>query len=242
MKLKKIINDMLDLKFKYLIYGSIVKSKGKLVIGNNVKIKKTKIIVPKGSTVKIGDNSTFFNVNLTIRGNVDIGESNIFESGTRNSRVEIIGVGDLIIGSYNRLRSKVWIRYNGMLQMDDHNNINEGSEIRCDENIVIGSYNQISYNCMIWDTNTHNIYPCKERRRLTKDNYPIFGFEYEKPKTIPVKIGNDCWIGKDVALLKGTRIGNRCIIAFRTVLNNVAVQDNFTVFNDFKTTSIHNNI
>jgi acetyltransferase-like isoleucine patch superfamily enzyme len=242
MKILKILKELTSLKFRFLLNLSIVKSKGQIIIGNNVKISGSRIIVHEGFTLKIGDNSRLSNVNLDIKGDVLIGEFNIFETGNSKVKIEIIGTGDLLIGSYNRIRSKIWIRYNGKLSIANHNNINEGSEIRCDKKIVIGSYNQVSYNCMIWDTNTHNIYSFEERRRLTKNKYPIFGFEYERPKTSPVIIGDDSWIGKDVALLKGTKVGHRCIIGFRTVLSNVTVEDNLTVFNDLKITKIQNSI
>ena len=47
------------------------------------------------------------------------------------------------------------------------------SWLRADEQITIGDYNQISYNVMIWDTNTHNIYTPSKRRELTEKYYPF---------------------------------------------------------------------
>lgn len=59
--------------------------------------------------------------------------------------------------------NRFWIRYNANVRIGNYNNINERSWLRADEQITIGDYNQISYNVMIWDTNTHNIYtPSKE--------------------------------------------------------------------------------
>ena len=65
------------------------------------------------------------------------------------------------------------------VRIGNYNNINERSWLRADEQITIGDYNQISYNVMIWDTNTHNIYTPSKRRELTEKYYPFFGYEYE---------------------------------------------------------------
>lgn len=71
--------------------------------------------------------------------------------------------GSLDIGHHNRFMNRFWIRYNANVRIGNYNNINERSWLRADEQITIGDYNQISYNVMIWDTNTHNIYtPSKE--------------------------------------------------------------------------------
>ena len=95
---------------------------------------------------------------------------------------------------------------------------------------------------MIWDTNTHNIYTADKRRVLTDSKYPSFGYEYEKPKTSPVTIGSDNWIGKNVSLLKGTKIANRCIIGYSTVLSNIKLEDNKTIVTSYNYKILDNKI
>jgi acetyltransferase-like isoleucine patch superfamily enzyme len=123
------------------------------------------------------------------------------------------------------------VRYNGVLAIDRYTNINEYSEIRCDENIKIGKYTQISYNVNIWDTNTHCIFPSHKRRLLAEKHFPLLGYDGEKPVTIPVLIGDDCWIGKDSSIMKGCHIGNECIIGFHTILINKQIPEGKTVTN-----------
>lgn len=94
----------------------------------------------------------------------------------------------------------------------------ERTEIRCDHLIEIGDYNMISYECMIYDTNTHCLYTKEKRRDMTRHDFPRIGQEYEKPVTSPVKIGNDCWIGKRAAILKGVTIGDECIVGTLAVI------------------------
>jgi acetyltransferase-like isoleucine patch superfamily enzyme len=227
-KLLKITKIFCELNFKFLKYNSIVRNENnsKILIAKNVKISNSYIFVTKGSTLVIEKGCDIKNLNLFVNGKVTIGENNIIDNGYCISKLRISVNGTFILGAYNRIRSIIWIRFNGKLVIGSHNNINEESEIRCDEKITIGSYNQISYKCMIWDTNTHNIYSDEKRRELTDKFYPIFGYEYEKPKTKALKIGDDCWIGREAALLKGVELKNSSIVGFRTTLSNCSIEKN----------------
>ena len=219
-------------KFKYLLSKSIViTEKGSFTdIARNTKIINSQIIVVKGGRLQIANNCVIKNIKMIVDGTVNMGEYNTIENGRVPMR-EIVNVnkGTLIIGHHNRLRLKMIIRFGGILSIGDYNNINEESEIRSDERVSIGSFNQISYKCMIWDTNTHNIYSDEKRRELTIKYFPSYGFEYEKPKTSPTIIGDDCWIGREAALLKGTIIGNSSIIGFKTILVNKVIEEGMTV-------------
>ncbi len=227
-KLLKISKVLCELNFKFLIFNSIVRNQkhSKILIAKNVKISNSNIFVTKGSTLFIDKGCNIKNLNLFVNGNVSIGKNNIIDNGYCISKSSISVNGTLVIGDYNRIRSTIWIRFNGKLVIGSHNNINEESEIRCDESVTMGSYNQISYKCMIWDTNTHNIYSDEKRRELTDKFYPIFGYEYEKPKTKAIKIGDDCWIGREAALLKGVELKNSSIVGFRTTLSNCLIEKN----------------
>ena len=224
-RLLKIAKVLYQLNFKFLILNSIVRNEkhSKIRIAKNVKITNSKLFVSEGSTLVIDKNCVIRNLNLNVNGNVTIGKNNLIDNGYCMSKLSMSINGTFILGDYNRIRSKIWIRFNGKLEIGNHNNINEESEIRCDEDIIIGNYNQISYKCMIWDTNTHSMYSDEKRRDLTNKFYPIFGYEYEKPKTKPISIGDDCWIGREVALLKGVELQNSSIVGFRTTLSNTSI-------------------
>ena len=90
---------------------------------------------------------------------------------------------------------------------------------------------QISYNVNIWDTNTHNVYPSGKRREIAEKYWPYFGKEIERPKTRPIHIGDDCWIGENTSILKGTNLSNNVIVGFGTVLTGVKVEEGKTVMN-----------
>ncbi|GAB1858532.1 hypothetical protein MHTCC0001_33710 [Flavobacteriaceae bacterium MHTCC 0001] len=258
MNIKKFLNRLFfEKKVIYLMSSSrvTVESGGVFRKGKNVTIKNSNIYVKKGDTLIIGDDTSIIDSNLNMivgkeskieigrhciinqfnlglsNGNIKIGDNNFIEKGGQSDLPFFEVEGDLSIGDYNRIRCNIWIRFNGSVSIGSRNAINERTEIRCDDKVEIGDYNQISYDCVIWDTNTHNIYKAEKRRDITDKQYPDFGLEFEKPKTQPIFIGSDCWIGRDVSILKGSEINNKCILGYGVLVSNVSVEDNKTVIN-----------
>ena len=225
--MQKLFDFFNQLKFRYLLTRSIVRV-GKnttVFIDKNVCISHSKINIFSGSKLTVEENVTIKNVILNIDGEVYIGKNTIIDNGYQLYKIKINVKGNMYILNNSRIRcANIWIRFGGVLRIGNYTNINEESEIRVDEQISIGDYNQISYKCVIWDTNTHNIYPAKERRNQAEKYFPLFGYEFEKPKTKKVMIGNDCWIGREVAILKGTTINNGCIIAYRAIVSNCEIE------------------
>lgn len=266
--IKKLISFFYNKRLKYLFWGSrvTVEKGGVFKIGKNVFIKKTTIYVKSGSSLIIGNNTKLLdssismivggesrtcigeNCNISefnlsvVDGHINIGNYNVFEKGNKAVRPSFEIQGNLVIGDFNRLRCSVWSRFNAKVRIGSRNAINEGTEIRSDEKITIGDYNQISYDCVVWDTNTHNIYKAEKRRKITNSQYPDFGLEFEKPKTAPVFIGSDCWVGRNAGILKGTRVENKCIIAYGTLLTNVSIPENKTLFNKHELKIIDNQL
>ena len=72
--------------------------------------------------------------------------------------------------------------------------INRYCKIRCYNEITIGNEVAISENFTIWDSDAHQM---------------INGSE----PTQPIVIGNKVWIGTNVTVLKGVKIGDGCVIA-----------------------------
>jgi acetyltransferase-like isoleucine patch superfamily enzyme len=171
-----------------------VGSKAKLTIAKGVKILNFRISIEEGELI-IGENSMLHQANNSLIPRIDISK------------------GSLIIGNNNVIRADFSIRYGGECKIGNYNCLNERTEVRCDEKIYIGDFNMISYDCMIYDTNTHVMYPSEKRRELTKKDFPDIGSEYEKPITKPVSIGSDCWFGKRAVVLKGCDIGNNSVVS-----------------------------
>lgn len=248
------ISFLIKYRLKYLFFGSkvVVEKGGILDISSGVSIRNCQIYVGRNGCLKIernstisasnfyvagenclasfGSNSAVSNLDLAVwRGRFTLGSSSFFNNGDRISKIRISIDGHCHIGTFNRIRSALWVRFGGRLTIGDHNAINEQTDIRCDERVDIGDYNQISYSCTIWDTNTHCIYPAEKRRKITDQQYPDFGLETEKPVTAPVQIGNDCWLGKGVTLLKGSSVGDRSIIGLGTLISGQTIPRDSTV-------------
>lgn len=226
-----------EFKYEYLFSKTLIRTfnGSRCDISTHANIRNSKIVVSSGAKLSIGNHVLIENVEIYVeKGSFLIQDHSILQSDLKNNKLKIIiNDGDVIIGHHSKISCyRIWVRFGGRLEVGNYTNVNKGSEIRCDENIIIGSYNQISYNVKIWDTNTHNILEKEQRRRIAEDYFPYFGYEKGKPKTQSVKIGDDCWIGENAAILKGTSLGDGSIVGFNTILagenispNNVVVQD-----------------
>jgi len=196
----------------------------------NVKIRNSRIIITPGSSMQIGSSVNITNTNISlVDGNLSVGDFSIIGTPIQNVLVNI-EKGSIAIGHHTKMTAKrIWIRFNGRLNIGNYTNINYGSEIRCDESINIGSYNQISYDVNIWDTNTHNIYPAEQRKDIAEKYYPYFGKEIERPKTKPITIGDFCWIGERSSILKGTTLGNEVSVGYNTLIAGKTIESGHVV-------------
>lgn len=202
-------------------------------IGKNVTIRNSRIIVTPGANVEIGDNVCIDNTEISVvRGRCVISDYSLVGNATDHLLLNI-EEGEIHIGHHSKISAKrFWVRFGGIVHIGNYTNVNGGSEIRCDESITIGSYNQISYNVNIWDTNTHNILPVKERREIAEKYYPYFGKETTRPVTAPVVIGNDCWLGQNATILKGSILGDGVIVGYNSTIPGKIIPANATVVTD----------
>lgn len=219
-----------------------IKGSSKLVIDDDVTVRDT-LIVLRDSDLHISYGAILDSVNMfaeqgcsiSIGQNTEITRYDYMLSSAQFSADEEchfvqgrnalrpyfnITNGDIHIGDHNVIRADFWVRFGGQVHIGQYNCINERTEIRCDESVTIGSFNMISYDCSIWDTNTHCQYDIEIRRAKTIKDFPIIGKETERPKTKPIIIGDDCWVGKYATLLKGTTLNNQVTIGVRTLVSN----------------------
>lgn len=237
--LKKILFYIIENKWLLLLNGN------KIRISRNSSFSYNKSSMIRGCTIHLSNNSKLIlhdnvrikNVNIFVdNGFVEIGEHSIISKDTNYTKPSyIINNGSLTIGNHSKISPiRIWIRFGGKLEIGNYTNINALSEIRSDENIIIGSYCQISYNVNIWDTNTHGIYPPVERRIIAEKYFPYFGYERIKPKTSPISIGDFCWLGKRSTILKGCNIGHNVIIGYNTTLTSCSIENDKTVVSEIK--------
>lgn len=220
-------------RWTYICSRSNVRSLGhaQINIASSAAIHSSSIVVTKGSTLKIAEGTIIDHCNIYVNGYLEIGRSSQIGSADQLTLITIDD-GKVIINHHSKIScSRVWVRFGGQLTIGYYTNLNAMSEVRCDDHVSIGDYCMISYNVSIWDTNTHCLYPSDKRRQITERYWPYFGKEIEKPLTAPVVIGNDVWIGKNGAILKGSIIKDACIIGYATIIAGKELKEGTKVVN-----------
>lgn len=232
--LRRIIGKLRETHWRYRLQGSVVRVQGEMNVSNDgVVIRNSMIYVDKNSVLILHEGVRIEGIGLwgTNGGRVEIGAHSFLERSSNATKPEyIVNSGVLRVADHTKLAGqRLWIRYGGNIEVGQYTNVNPGSEIRADEKVLIGSYCQLSYNLRIWDTNTHCIYTPEERRWLTRNYFPRFGYEYERPRTAPVVIGDGTWIGERASIMKGTILGENVIIGYNTTVAGKHIPANKTV-------------
>lgn len=105
-------------------------------------------------------------------------------------------------------RTIIVARYGGKIEIGEHCGIS-GSTIYSWDSIKIGSYTRIGANCKIIDNDFHPV-ELKYRHK---------GLNKEHTRRKPIVIGNDCFIGANSIILKGTTLGNNVIVGAGSVVH-----------------------
>jgi len=122
--------------------------------------------------------------------------------------------GTVIIESNANLNQGFRLANSGLIKFGENFRLSANSTIICDNEISFGKGCLISWDCLIMDSDQHNIYSI--------DN--TIGESINKPKKII--IGDGVWIGCRSTILKGSTICNNCIIAAGTVFTSCAEIEN----------------
>ncbi len=204
-----------------------IDGKSTVFIGPGCILDHVDVCLWDNSTLNLGDSCHVSEVHFIIeKGNVTIGPMNFLSQGDHFITPIIrTSDGELSISDHNNISCSFWIRFGGKTTIGKYNCINNGTEIRCDEAVRIGSYNMVSYQCDIWDTNTHSDYSLEEKRILFEKSFPAIGMESKKPNTLPISIGDGNWIGKNACILKGSTIGNEVTVGTRAVVSRQVLED-----------------
>jgi acetyltransferase-like isoleucine patch superfamily enzyme len=83
-----------------------------------------------------------------------------------------------------------------------------GSCLHAYESIEIGENCLIAANSQIFDGSGHEIFLDDPAKRI-----------FTSGTVKPIKIGNNCWLGTSVIILPGSKLGNNCIVAAGSVVN-----------------------
>ncbi|MHC4083602.1 MAG: acyltransferase [Planctomycetota bacterium] len=103
------------------------------------------------------------------------------------------------------LRTGIWCYSGAKLDIGDNTGI-FGTTIVCSESVKIGSNTLIAGGTHIYDSDFHSL---EAGVRIEGD---------DQVQTLPVSIGNQCWIGSCCIILKGVMIGDQAVIGAGSVV------------------------
>jgi acetyltransferase-like isoleucine patch superfamily enzyme len=110
-----------------------------------------------------------------------------------------------IHGTVQILRgARIFVNDGGHLEIGTSSYISDYSTVTCFEHIKIGSGCSISWNTNILDTNIHELI--------------VQG--HARPRSRPVVIGDQVWIGTGAIILAGTTIGDLAVVAAGSVVTS----------------------
>lgn len=125
--------------------------------------------------------------------------------------------GKLSIGKMLRLRSgaKIRVRKNAVVQIGKNLSMSNNCMVVAWERIEIGDNVQFGPGVLVYDQD--------------HDYNVAGGLAAEKYKTSPITIGNNVWIGANVIILRGTVIGDNCVVAAGSVIKGI-YPDNVLIY------------
>ncbi len=127
--------------------------------------------------------------------------------------------GKLFIGDNTRIQADM-VQKASILTIGNNSFVNQGTQISCLNSITIGNYVMISYDCFIFDNNSHQTNYLQRRNEIDQ-GFPngTLQLEEQYPDTKVVNIKDDVWIGVRSMILKGITIGQKSVVAANTTVH-----------------------
>lgn len=112
--------------------------------------------------------------------------------------------GQMLIGTDVKTHKHVSLAaVGGLLKIGDNVFFNRNCIVACRKEIIIGDRCAFGPNVVIYD---HD-------HKFTTEGIKVNEFN-----TTPIIIGKNCWIGANVTILRGTHIGEGCVIGAGTII------------------------
>lgn len=111
-----------------------------------------------------------------------------------------------MLGLYQRCI--IVARYGGKIEIGEHCGIS-GSTIYAWDSIKIGKFTRVGANCKIIDNDFHPV----------ELEYRHNALNEKHTRRAPIEIGDDCFIGMNSIILKGTTLGNNVIVGAGSVVH-----------------------
>lgn len=117
--------------------------------------------------------------------------------------------GKVILASGSHIR----VDNNGLLSFGDNVRINSNNIVIATHKIEFGNMNQFSWNCQVTDGDMHYI------KNLMKLGQNV------NPKSKPVKIGDNVWVGNHCIISKGVTLPDGSIVAQSSYVNKTLSEE-----------------
>lgn len=105
----------------------------------------------------------------------------------------------------------------GQVIMHKHSKIGATTKILCVNRVEIGAYTAIANDTTICDNNNHPISPeYRMKMRTTPVGHDMRMWKHSA--NAPIIIEENCWIGSNVRICKGVRIGRNSVVAACSVV------------------------
>jgi acetyltransferase-like isoleucine patch superfamily enzyme len=199
--------------------SSLTLIESNLNIGDKAHFKN--VVMSLSSTNLIG--GTNFRLHFTKwdvrKGEIKTGNYFLWESKNGYSARYENKEGKLFIGDNTRIQADI-VQKASILTIGSNSFVNQGTQISCLNNIAIGNYVMISYDCFIFDNNSHQTNYLQRRKEIDQ-GFPngTLQLEEQHPDTKAVNIKDDVWIGVRSMILKGITIGQRSVVAANTTVH-----------------------
>lgn len=124
----------------------------------------------------------------------------------RNTKLCVTNTSEIIFGNHivSDGRLVMMVGQQAKLQIGDRVYFNENMMISCKSSVIIGQGCKFGPNVSIFDNN---------------HRYDAQSGVSEQHTYAPVSIGENCWIGANVVILKGVTIGKNCVIGAGCVVS-----------------------
>ena len=173
-----------------------------VLFSRKIKLDSKNIYIKKNTNLR-GEIYVTNNASLYVDENVKL---------NKNSKIEVNGInGSIRIGKNVSIDEFSIIGTNRTVNIYD--NVTTSRFFSCSGEVYIGEGTMFGPNVFI-SSGTHQI--------SSRDTIRYLDLEYEKQNNEtynnPVFIGNDCWIGANVVILPGVRLGDGCVVGANSVV------------------------
>jgi acetyltransferase-like isoleucine patch superfamily enzyme len=192
--------------------------KSQIILGNDAHFKNSKVNF-KQTKLLAQEQFRFHGIEMTaLESFFEIGSYFFGQHLGENSLKWNFAKAKVLVGKNTRLQCAIH-QNDAYLTVGSNSFINSGTSISCINSIMIGNYVMISYDCLIFDNNSHAL-DYKIRRQETDNGFPngTLPSTTTKPNNAPIAIFDDVWVGARSTILKGISIASKSVIASNTIV------------------------